>query len=110
LEDLTYTGETSSKAAAGMNHSLKKSSNLKKQINGSTSTSGAGTPESHNNGCAQIGIEYEQGMSNSCGPHDIQSVLCSEMIQFVSEGELDSQKAFQLLCTISSLYLVLQSR
>jgi hypothetical protein len=54
--DLTCTGKTSDEVAAGTNQSLKKFGNPNKQINGSTSDSGAGTPESYANACAKVGI------------------------------------------------------
>jgi hypothetical protein len=63
--DLTYTGKTSDEVAAGTNQSLKKFGNPNKQINCSTSDSGAGTPESYANACAKVGIWHEQGMSDS---------------------------------------------
>jgi hypothetical protein len=43
--DLTYTGKTSDEVAAGTNHSLQKIGHPNKRIKGSTSNSGAGTPE-----------------------------------------------------------------
>ncbi len=108
--DLTYTGKTSDEVAAGTNQSLKKFGNPNKQINGSTSDSGAGTPESYANACVKAGIWHEQGMSDSCGAHDIQSVFRLAVVQFVGEGGLDSRNAIQLLHTVFSLYLVLKSR
>jgi hypothetical protein len=86
--DLTYTGKTSDEVAAGTNHSLQKFGHPTKQINGSTSDSGAGTPESYASACAKIGIWHEQGISDSCGLHDLQSVFCLAMQQFVGEGGL----------------------
>jgi hypothetical protein len=61
-------------------------------------------PESNTNACANIGIWHQQGMSNSCGLHDLQSVFWLVMQQFVGEGGLDAQTALQLLHTIFSLY------
>ena len=108
--DLTYIGKTPHEVAAGTNQSLKKFGNPNKQINGSTRNSGAGTPESYANACTKVGIWHKQGMSDSCGAHDIQSVFRLAMIQFVGEGGLDSRNAIQLLHTVFSLYLVLKSR
>jgi hypothetical protein len=88
---------------AGTNQSLKKFGNPNKQLNGSTSDSGAGTPESYANACTKVGIWHEQGMSDSCGAHDIQSVFRLVMIQIVGEGGLDSRNAIQLLHTVLSL-------
>ncbi len=93
--DLTYTGKTSDEVAAGTNHSLKKFGNPNKQINGSTSGSGAGTPESYANACAKVGIWHEQGMSDSCGTYGIQSVFHLAMIHFVGEGGFDSRNTIQ---------------
>jgi hypothetical protein len=99
--DLTYRGKTSNKVVAGTNQSLKKFGNSNKQLNGSTSgDSGAGTPKSYANACTKVGIWHEQGMSDSCGAHDIQSVFRLAMIQFVGEGGLDSRNAIQLLHTV----------
>jgi hypothetical protein len=108
--DLTYTGKTSDEVAAGTNQLLKKFGNPNKQINGSTSDSGAGTPESYANACVKAGIWHKQGMSDSYGAHDIQSVFRLAMVQFLGEGVLDSRNAIQLLHTVFSLYLVLKSR
>ncbi len=108
--DLTYTGKTSDEVAAGTNHSLKKFGHPNKQLNGSTSDSGAGTPESYANACAKIGIWHDMGMSGSCGLHDLQSVFRLAMQQFVGEGGLDARNAIQLLHTVFALYLVLKSR
>jgi hypothetical protein len=108
--DLTYTGKTSDEVAAGTNHSLKKFGHPNKRINGGTSDSGAGTPESYANACDKIGIWHPEGMSDSCGLHDLQSVFRLAMQQFVGEGGLDARNALQLLHTVFSLYLVLKSR
>jgi hypothetical protein len=104
--DLTYTGMTSNEVAAGTNHSLQKFGHPSKQINGSTS---AGTPVSYANAYVKIGIWHEQGISNLCGLHDLQSVFPLGMQQVVSKGGLESQNAIQFLHTIFSLYLVLKS-
>jgi hypothetical protein len=98
--DLTYTGKTSDEVAAGTNHSLKKFGHPDKLINGSTSDSGAGTPESYANACAKIGIWHLQGIADSCGLHDLQSVFRLAMQQFVGEGGLDARNAIQLLHTV----------
>jgi hypothetical protein len=108
--DLTYTGKTSNVVAAGTNNLLQKFGHLNKLINGSTSNSGAGTPESYANACTKIGIWHQQGMSNSCSLHDLQSVFWLAMQQFVGEGGLDAQNALQLLHAIFSLYKELKSR
>jgi hypothetical protein len=108
--DLTYTGKTSNEVAAGINHSLKKFGHPNLQLHGSTSDSGAGTPESYANACAKIGIWHALGMSDSCGLLDIQSVFRLSMQQSVGEGGLDARNAIQLLHTVFSLYLVLKSR
>jgi hypothetical protein len=73
--DHTYTGKTSDEVAAGTNHLLKKFGHPNKRINGSTNDSGAGTPKSYANACTKIGIWHQQGMSDSCGLHDLQSVF-----------------------------------
>jgi hypothetical protein len=50
--NLTYTGKTSNDVAAGMHQSLKKFGHPNnKQISGSTSNSGAGTPKSYAKSC-----------------------------------------------------------
>ena len=98
--DLTYTGKTSDKVAAGTNQSLKKFGNPNKQINRSTSDSGAGTPESYANACAKVGIWHKQGMSDSCGTYGIQSVFHLAMIHFVGEGGFDSRNTIQLIHTV----------
>jgi hypothetical protein len=103
--DLTYTGKTSDEVAAGTNHSLQKFGHPTKQINGSTSDSGAGTPESYANACAKIGIWHQQGISDSCGLHDLQSVFRLAMQQFVGEGGLESRNAIQLSTRLDSTRL-----
>jgi hypothetical protein len=52
-------------------------------MNGCTSDSGAGTPESYANAFVKVGIWHKQGMSGSFGAHDIKSVFHLAMIQFV---------------------------
>jgi hypothetical protein len=108
--DLTYTGKTSDEVAAGMQQSLRKFGLDNKQISGSTSDSGAGTPESFAKSCNTLGIWHNRGMVDSCGLHDIQSVFRLAMQQYVGEGGLDSRNAIQLLHTVFSLYNELRPR
>jgi hypothetical protein len=55
--DLTYLGKTSDEVpATGTNHSLQKFGHPSKQINGSTSNSAAGTPESCADASAKLRI------------------------------------------------------
>jgi hypothetical protein len=49
--DLTYTGKSSNDVAAGMHQSLKKFGRQGKQVSGTTSDSGTGTPESFAKSC-----------------------------------------------------------
>jgi hypothetical protein len=108
--DLTYTGKTSDDVATGMHQSLKKFGHPEKQLSGSTSDSGAGTPESFAKSCDQLAIWHQRAMIDSCGLHDIQSVFRLAMQQYVGEGGLDSRNAIQLLHTIFSLYNELRPR
>jgi hypothetical protein len=47
--------------------------------------------------CDKIGIWHQQGMSNLCGLHDLQSVFWLEIQQFMGEGELEAQNTLQVL-------------
>ena len=98
--DLTYTGKKSDDVAAGAHQSLKKFGQPNKQISGSTSDSGAGTPESFKKACTILGIWHAQGMIDSCGLHDLQSVFRLSMEQYVGEGGLDARNVIQLLHTV----------
>jgi hypothetical protein len=93
-----------------MNQSLKKFGRPNKQVSGTTSDSGAGTPESFAKSCEQLAIWHSRGMIDSCALHDIQSVFRLAMQQYVGEGGLDARNAIQLLHTVFSLYHELRPR
>jgi hypothetical protein len=108
--NLTYTGKSSNNVAAGMNQLLKKFGHPNKHVSGATSGSGAGTPESFAKSCDALGIWHTNGMIDSCALHDLQSVFCLAMQQYVGEGGLDARNTIQLLHTIFFLYHELQPR
>jgi hypothetical protein len=99
--NLTYTGKMSDEVAAGTNHSLKKFGHPNKLIR---SDSGVGIPGSYANACDMIGIWHQQGMSNLCSLHDLQSVFWLAMQQFVGEGGLDAIRNAIISCCILFFY------
>jgi hypothetical protein len=85
-----------------MKHSLKKFGLVDKKLRGSTSDSGAGTPESWLKALEKEGLWEDVSMEDSCGIHDLQSVFHLAMQHFVGEGNLEKRNAIQLLHTIAS--------
>jgi hypothetical protein len=88
-----------------MKHSLKKFGLVDKKLNGSTSDSGAGTPESWSKALEKEELCWEDvSMEDSCGIHDLQSVFRLATQHFVGEGNCEKRNAIQLLHTMYSLY------
>jgi hypothetical protein len=79
--------------AKGMKHSLRKFGLVDKKLRGSTSNSGAGTPESWSKALDKEGLWEEVSMEDSCGIHDFQSVFRLPLQHFIGEGSLDGQNA-----------------
>jgi hypothetical protein len=87
-----------------MKHSLKKFGLADKKLRGSTSDSGASTPESWSKGLEKEGLWEDVSMEDSCGIHDLQSGFRLATQHFVGEGNLKKRNAIQLLHTMYSLY------
>jgi hypothetical protein len=102
--DLAYTGKKSEDAAKGMKHSLKKFGLNDKKLQGLTSDSGEGTPESWSNALDKEGLWEDISMEDSCGIHDLQSVFHLASQHFIGEGGLKKCNMIQLLHTMYSLY------
>ena len=73
--DLTFNGKKSIEVAAGMKLSLRRLGNEDKELKGGTWDSGQGTPESAACAMHQIGLWHKLATSDSCGIHDLQSVI-----------------------------------
>ncbi len=102
--DLAYTGKKLEDVAKGIKHSLKKLGQNNTKLWGSTSNSGAGTPESWSNALDKEGLWEDISMEDLCGIHDLQSVFRLASQHFIGKGSLDKRNAIQLLHTMFSLY------
>jgi hypothetical protein len=88
-----------------MKHLLKTFGLVDKKLRGSTSDSGAGTPESWSNALDKEGLWEDISMEDWCGIHDLQSVFRLASQHFIGKGSLEKRNGVQLLYTmLYSLY------
>ena len=67
------------------------------ELNGICVDSGQGTPESSNKYLSDLNLLSQHFTADSCGLHDIQSVLCLPILSCIGSGGLDSDDAIQAL-------------
>ena len=76
-----------------------------KKLDGITVDSGQGTPESLGKCMQQLGLTSNCFCVDSCGLHDLQSVLRYSILNFIGAGGLDGDNAVQRLHTMYSFYI-----
>jgi hypothetical protein len=106
--DMCYTGKKSDDVANGIHGSMMRFGNpMLKPFSGTTVDSGAGTPELMATSLDKVDLWDEDVMEDSCGLHDLQSVIRLPITRRVS-GKARSRVAmlcnFSTHCARSSLF------